>query len=61
MIGRHATEEKRRIAESGLILRCQVGSGVHGTSISGQDDRDEPLPVKPVETSGGFIYPCVLL
>jgi uncharacterized protein len=41
MIGKHATEEKRRIAESGLILRCQVGSGVHGTSISGQDDRDE--------------------
>ena len=24
-----------------MILRVQVGSGVHGTSISGQDDRDE--------------------
>ncbi len=24
-----------------MILRTQVGSGVHGTSISGQDDRDE--------------------
>jgi uncharacterized protein len=24
-----------------MILRAQVGSGVHGTSISGQDDRDE--------------------
>jgi hypothetical protein len=23
------------------VLRAQVGSGVHGTSISGQDDRDE--------------------
>lgn len=37
----HASEEARRIAESGLILRVQVGSGVHGTSIGGQDDRDE--------------------
>jgi len=24
-----------------MILRVQVGSGVHGTSVSGQDDRDE--------------------
>lgn len=37
----HASEEARQIAEDGLILRVQVGSGVHGTSISGQDDRDE--------------------
>jgi hypothetical protein len=37
----HASEEARRIAEQGLILRTQVGSGVHGTSITGQDDRDE--------------------
>jgi hypothetical protein len=37
----HASEQARRIAEQGLILRAQVGSGVHGTSISGQDDRDE--------------------
>jgi len=29
------------IAEAGMILRVQVGSGVHGTSITGQDDRDE--------------------
>lgn len=29
------------LAEAGMILRAQVGSGVHGTSISGQDDRDE--------------------
>ena len=41
MSGKHATGEKRRIALAGTILRCQVGSGVHGTSISGQDDRDE--------------------
>ncbi len=37
----HASEEARTIAENGMILRVQVGSGVHGTSISGQDDRDE--------------------
>ena len=24
-----------------MILRVQVGSGVHGTAVSGQDDRDE--------------------
>jgi hypothetical protein len=37
----HASEQARVIAEQGMILRVQVGSGVHGTSISGQDDRDE--------------------
>jgi hypothetical protein len=37
----HASEEARKIAEEGTILRVQVGSGVHGTSVSGQDDRDE--------------------
>ncbi|HZC53494.1 MAG TPA: nucleotidyltransferase domain-containing protein [Mycobacterium sp.] len=37
----HASEQARRIAERGMILRVQVGSGVHGTAISGQDDRDE--------------------
>ena len=33
--------KRRAIAENGMILRVQVGSGVHGTSITGQDDRDE--------------------
>ena len=37
----HASEEARLIAEAGLILRVQVGSGVHGTAIAGTDDRDE--------------------
>ena len=37
----HASEEARQIAEQGTILRVQVGSGVHGTSVTGQDDRDE--------------------
>jgi uncharacterized protein len=37
----HASEEARQVAEAGLILRVQVGSGVHGTAVAGQDDRDE--------------------
>ncbi len=37
----HASDLARRIAEQGMILRTQVGSGVHGTAVSGQDDRDE--------------------
>lgn len=37
----HASELSRRIAERGMILRSQVGSGVHGTAVGGQDDRDE--------------------
>ncbi|MHA3704544.1 DNA polymerase beta superfamily protein [Jatrophihabitans sp. YIM 134969] len=37
----HASEEAREIAERGTILRVRVGSGVHGTSVSGQDGRDE--------------------
>lgn len=41
MRNRHCSEEFRRIALDGMILRCQVGSGVHGTAIAGTDDRDE--------------------
>lgn len=37
----HASDEARAVAEAGMVLRVQVGSGVHGTSISGHDDRDE--------------------
>src|ERR1700759_2344626 len=37
----HSSEEAHEIAEKGMILRVQVGSGVHGTAITGQDDRDE--------------------
>jgi hypothetical protein len=39
--GRHASAEYAAIADVGTILRCQVGSGVHGTAIEGHDDRDE--------------------
>lgn len=39
------------IANAGLILRCEVGSGVHGMAIEGTDDRDEMgICVEPVET-----------
>lgn len=37
----HSSAVARDIAERGTLLRVQVGSGVHGTAISGQDDRDE--------------------
>ena len=38
---KHSTPEFQAIAEKLTILRCQVGSGVHGTNIVGTDDRDE--------------------
>ncbi len=38
------------IARLGTILRTQVGSGVHGIAIAGQDDRDETgICVEPPE------------
>jgi hypothetical protein len=37
----HSRTEFQAIAERGSILRCLVGSGVHGTAVEGQDDRDE--------------------
>ena len=51
----HASEEARRIAEAGTVLRAQVGSGVHGTSVTGQDDRDEMgLCFEPAEFVTGL-------
>jgi hypothetical protein len=51
----HASETARRIAEDGLILRVQVGSGVHGTSVVGQDDRDEMgICLEPAEFVTGL-------
>jgi hypothetical protein len=51
----HASEEARAIAERGTILRAQVGSGVHGTAIGGQDDRDEMgLCLEPPEFVTGL-------
>lgn len=37
----HSSSLARDLAVQGTILRVQVGSGVHGTSVTGQDDRDE--------------------
>jgi hypothetical protein len=38
----HASEPARRLAIDGMILRVQVGSGVHGIAVEGgNDDRDE--------------------
>lgn len=37
----HGDEEHAQAALAATILRVQVGSGVHGTALSGQDDRDE--------------------
>ena len=43
------------IAENGMILRVLVGSGVHGTAIQGQDDRDEMgVCVEPPNTVLGM-------
>jgi hypothetical protein len=51
----HASEEARVVAERGTILRAQVGSGVHGTAIGGQDDRDEMgLCLEPPEFVTGL-------
>lgn len=41
MTGKHATQWHKDIANAGTILRTEIGSGVHGTSVSGYDDRDE--------------------
>ncbi len=37
----HSSSEAHHVAEQNVILRCQVGSGVHGVTVDGQDDRDE--------------------
>lgn len=47
---KHHSPEFAEIAERGTILRCQVGSGLHGTAVEGQDDRDEMgLCLEPAE------------
>jgi uncharacterized protein len=46
----HSSDEFRRVAEQAMILRVLVGSGVHGTAVDGQDDRDEMgICVEPPE------------
>ncbi|MDF5751090.1 nucleotidyltransferase domain-containing protein [Spongiactinospora sp. TRM90649] len=38
---KHSGPEFEAIAERFTILRCQIGSGVHGTNVPGAGDRDE--------------------
>lgn len=40
-MNRHETARAREIANRNLILLSQVGSGLHGVTVDGQDDRDE--------------------
>ncbi|MEU4251314.1 nucleotidyltransferase domain-containing protein [Amycolatopsis sp. NPDC026612] len=52
---KHDNPEFAAIAGQGTILRCQVGSGLHGTAVDGQDDRDEMgLCVEPAEYVTGL-------
>lgn len=47
---KHSSEEFARIAAQGTVLRCQVGSVVHGLNLDGQNDRDEMgICVEPPE------------
>ncbi|MBR8740799.1 DNA polymerase beta superfamily protein [Nocardiopsis sp. MG754419] len=47
---KHSGEEHARIAAQGTVLRCQVGSGVHGLGLPGAADRDEMgICVEPPE------------
>jgi hypothetical protein len=51
----HSSDDFRRVAERGMILRVLVGSGVHGTAVDGQDDRDEMgICVEPPEFVAGL-------
>ncbi len=46
----HGSDEFRVIADQATILRVLVGSGLHGTAVEGQDDRDEMgICVEPPE------------
>ncbi|MEV7008542.1 nucleotidyltransferase domain-containing protein [Streptosporangium sp. NPDC051022] len=38
---KHGGPDFQEIADKHTIFRCQVGSGLHGTAITGTDDRDE--------------------
>jgi hypothetical protein len=51
----HSSEQARELALRGTVLRVQVGSGVHGTAVGGQDDRDEMgLCLEPPELVTGI-------
>ncbi|WP_028649522.1 DNA polymerase beta superfamily protein [Nocardiopsis sp. CNT312] len=47
---KHSSAEFARIAENGTVLRCRVGSSVHGLALEGRGDRDEMgICVEPPE------------
>lgn len=47
---KHSSPQFAEIARRNTILRVQVGSGLHGTAVHGQDDRDEMgICVEPPE------------
>lgn len=41
MKNKHESDRAREIALNNTVLRAQVGSGLHGVTVDGQDDRDE--------------------
>ncbi|WP_394855425.1 hypothetical protein [Rhodococcus cercidiphylli] len=46
----HGSEQHRLIAEENTVMRGQVGSGLHGVTIVGRDDRDDMgLCIEPPE------------
>lgn len=52
---KHATPWHKAVAEAGTILRVEVGSGLHGTSVSEWDDRDEMgICIEPPDAVIGF-------
>ena len=54
----HSSPEARELALRGTVLRVQVGSGVHGTAVGGQDDRDEMgLCLEPPQYITGVTRP----
>jgi uncharacterized protein len=53
--GPHTTPWHRRIAVDNEILRTQVGSGLHGVTVAGTDDRDEMgVCIEPPESALGL-------
>ncbi|WP_245757224.1 nucleotidyltransferase domain-containing protein [Amycolatopsis xylanica] len=52
---KHDSPEFKALAEQGMILRCEVGSGLLGTALEGQQDRDEMgICVEPPEYVAGL-------
>ncbi len=51
----YQTAEAHAVAEPNIILRVQVGSGLHGVTVKSQDDRDEMgICIEPPEYIAGL-------